>query len=168
IVFLEFVIDPACSIVFEAERSEEDAMRRAPRDPAEPLFSGAMLAASLLAGVALLATVALAYGWAVGAGRSEPEARALGFAAIVFGNLALILASRSRERTILASLRRPNPAFWWIVAGTLAALAGAIYVPPAAQVFRFAPLGVPELLVALGAGVPGVLAFDALRRAWRG
>ncbi|MEW6690969.1 MAG: HAD-IC family P-type ATPase, partial [Pseudomonadota bacterium] len=70
IVFLEFVIDPACSIVFEAERSEEDAMRRVPRDPAEPLFSGAMLAASLLAGVALLATVALAYGWAVGAGRS--------------------------------------------------------------------------------------------------
>jgi Ca2+-transporting ATPase len=167
IVFLEFVIDPACSIVFEAEPSEEGVMDRPPRPPAEPLFNARMLAASLGLGLSMLVAVGLAYAWAASSGRADGEVRALGFAAVVFGNLALILATRSRERTILATLARPNPALWWIVGGTLAALAGALYVPAAADLFRFAPLGAFELGVALGAGVLGVAWFEALKFARR-
>ena len=89
--------------------------------------------------------------------------RALGFAAVVFGNLALILATRSRERTILATFARPNPALWWIVGGTLAALAGALYVPVAADLFRFAPLGAWELGAAFGAGFLGVAWLEAFK-----
>jgi len=107
--------------------------------------------------------VGLASGWAVLSGRGENEARAIGFAAIVFGNLVLILATRSRERTILDTLARPNPALWWVVAGTLAALAFALYLPAAAAVFRFAPLGARELAVALGAGSVGVLWLEAVK-----
>jgi Ca2+-transporting ATPase len=167
IVFLEFIIDPACSIVFEAEHSEEGAMRRPPRPPAEPLFSARMLAASLGLGLSMLVAVGLAYAWAAGSGRSDGEVRALGFAAVVFGNLALILATRSRELTIVASLARPNRALWWIVGGTLAALAGALYVPVAASLFRFAPLGAAELGVALGAGLAGIAWLEALKLARR-
>jgi Ca2+-transporting ATPase len=163
IVFLEFIIDPACSIVFEAEPSEEGVMDRPPRPPAEPLFSARMLAASLGLGLSMLVAVALAYAWATASGRAEAEVRALGFAAVVFGNLALILATRSRERSILATLARPNPALWWITGGTLAALAGVLYVPSAADLFRFAPLGVAELGVALGAGVLGIAWFEVLK-----
>src|SRR3970282_1154154 len=68
IVFLEFVIDPACSIVFEAEESDESVMRRPPRDPGEPLFSRQMLGVSLVLGASVLAAVFLAYWWAVGQG----------------------------------------------------------------------------------------------------
>src|SRR5206468_13133241 len=39
IVLLEFVMDPAISLVFEAERSEENVMKRPPRDPRQSLFS---------------------------------------------------------------------------------------------------------------------------------
>ena len=163
VVFLEFVIAPACSIAFEAEPSDEGAMRRPPRDPRSPLFSAGNLAASLLLGASVLAAVGLASGWAVLSGRGENEARAIGFAAIVFGNLVLILATRSRERTILDTLARPNPALWWVVAGTLAALAFALYLPAAAAVFRFAPLGARELAVALGAGAVGVLWLEAVK-----
>ena len=167
IVFLEFIIDPACSIVFEAEHSEEGAMRRPPRPPAEALFSARMLAASLGLGLSMLVAVGLVYAWAASAGLPDGEVRALGFAAVVFGNLALILATRSRERTILASLARPNRALWWIVGGTLAALAGALYVPAAASLFRFAPLGAAELAVALGAGLAGIAWLEALKLARR-
>jgi Ca2+-transporting ATPase len=165
IVFLEFIIDPACSIVFEAERSEEGAMQRPPRPPAEPLFSARMLAVSLGLGVSMLVAVGLAYAWAAASGRPDGEVRALGFASVVFGNLALILATRSRDRTLLAVLARPNPALWWIVGGTLAALAGALYVPAAASLFRFAPLGAAELAVALGAGLAGIAWLEALKLA---
>jgi Ca2+-transporting ATPase len=163
IVFLEFVIDPTCAVVFEAEASEEGAMRRPPRDPAQPLFNLEMLLGALLLGAAVLACVVLVYAWAQGSGRSEGEVHAIGFAAIVFGNLALILAHRSRERSILAKLARPNPAFWWVVLGALAALAAAIYFPPLAQVFRFAPLAPGDVAIAAGAGLAGVVAMETLR-----
>src|SRR6185436_19041381 len=61
VVFLEFVIDPACSIAFEAEPSEDDAMARPPRDPREALFDAATLATSVAVGTAMLAGVCFAY-----------------------------------------------------------------------------------------------------------
>jgi Ca2+-transporting ATPase len=167
VVFLEFVIAPACSIAFEAEPSEEGAMSRPPRDPRAPLFSALNLWTSLLLGASVFAAVGIASAWAVHSGRGEAQARSLGFAAIVFGNLALILASRSRDQTIFDTLLRPNPALWWVVGGTLAALAATLYLPAAAAVFRFVPLSAMELGVALGAGVLGVVWFEAVKLARR-
>jgi Ca2+-transporting ATPase len=163
IVFLEFVIDPACSIVFEAEESDESVMRRPPRDPAEPLFSRQMLGVSMALGFSMLVAVAIAYAWVAAGSVPDGEVRSFGFAAIVFGNLALIHATRSRDRMIVDTLRLPNPALWWITGGALAALAASIYVAPAADVFRFAPL--PAGLVALAAlaGVAGVAWYEAYK-----
>ena len=163
VVFLEFVIDPACSVVFEAEASEENAMERPPRDPRTPLFDAQMLATGLGLGASVLATVFCVYWWGRGAGLGDDELRALGFAAIVFGNLALILANRSSERSIAATLARPNPALWWVILGTLGALAAVVYVPALAEVFRFAPLEAPDVLIALAAGAGGVLWFEILK-----
>jgi Ca2+-transporting ATPase len=160
VVFLEFVIDPACSLVFEAERTETDLMRRRPREPRVPLFDARMLGGSLLLGVTMLAAVAIAYGWAVAASTPPAEARALGFAAIVFGNLGLIFVNRSADRSALEGLRQPNAALWWITGGTLTALAVAIYAPPVATVFRFAPLEASEVGVALLAGATGVAWYE--------
>ncbi len=160
IVFLEFVIDPACSIVFEAEASDEGAMQRPPRDPQEPLFNFGMLGVSLALGCSALVSVLLVYWWAVGAGRDEGELRALGFAAIVFANVAMIHATRSRDLTMLGSLRRPNAALWWVTGGTLAALPAVIYVPSVASIFRFAPLTLGDFAVAAAAGVAGVLWYE--------
>jgi P-type Ca2+ transporter type 2C len=163
VVFLEFVIDPACSIVFEAEASDDNAMERPPRNPQTPLFDREMLVTGLGLGASVLAAVFAVYWWGQSAGRAEGELRALGFAAIVFGNVALILANRSRDRSIVATLGRSNPALWWVVLGTLAALAAAIYVPLAAEIFRFAPLGAGDLLLALAAGAAGVVWFEIVK-----
>jgi Ca2+-transporting ATPase len=164
IVFLEFVIDPACSVVFEAESGEREAMQRPPRDPREPLFSGAMLAVSLGLGVTVLLAVVLVYAWSLFQGLGEGEMRALSFAAIVIGNLALIFAHRSRSQPILATLARPNPVLWWMTLATLAALGLAIYLPPVAAVFRFAPLGAAEIGLALAAGFAGVVWSEGWKR----
>jgi len=161
VVFLEFVIDPACSVVFEAEAGESEAMRRPPRDPRERLFSGAMLARSLAVGATTLLALVLVYAWALSVGRSDEEVRALGFAAIVFGNLAMIFASRSGSRSILATLSRPNPMLWWIACGAIAALGLALYAPSVAAVFRFAPLDAGDVAIALAAGIAGILLSEA-------
>jgi Ca2+-transporting ATPase len=163
VVFLEFVIDPACTLVYEAERTEAGAMERPPRDPQEPLFNARMLAASFALGLTMLAAVFAAYWWALDGGRSEAGARTVAFAAIVFSNLALLFATRSRTRTVLATLREPNVALWAITFGALAALGAAVYVPAVAAIFRFAPLGAAELAVAAAAGLAGVVWVELLK-----
>jgi Ca2+-transporting ATPase len=163
IVFLEFVIDPACSVVFEAEESGQGVMQRPPRDPREPLFSLQMLGVSLVLGASVLVAVCLAYWWAIERGLPQGEVRSLGFAAIVFGNLAMIHATRSRDRVFFAALRNPNPALWWITGGTLAALAACIYIPLIGDLFRFAPLAAGQVALAAGAGVAGVLWYEAYK-----
>ena len=95
IVFLELIINPTCSIVFEAEHSDQDAMRRPPRDSRAALFDAAGIVACLFQGSAVLIVVALLYGWLQTTGASAEAVRTMGFVALVAGNLGLIFANRA-------------------------------------------------------------------------
>jgi Ca2+-transporting ATPase len=163
IVFLEFVIDPACSLVFEAEPSDDGVMRRAPRNPRERLFSSQMVGVSLLLGLSVLTMVFFACWWSVARGFSSSEIRSFGFAALVWGNLTMIHATRSRDRLIVQALRASNTVLWWITGATLAALAVAIYARPVAIVFQFAPLTPQLLAVSAAAGAVGALWYEVYK-----
>lgn len=160
IVFLEFVIDPACSIAFEAEPAERDVMRRPPRAATSRLFNGWTIATSFLYGASLLVAVALLYAMALAAKTPEPQARAMAFAAIVLGNVGLILCNRSRQAPLFETLRRPNPALWSIVGGALLGLAIALYVEPMTEIFRFAQLSWSQWLSSLAAATVGLTAVE--------
>jgi Ca2+-transporting ATPase len=164
IVFLEFIIDPACAIAFEAEPGESNLMQRPPRDPRAPLFSRLALALSLLQGISLLIVAWAVYGYSLGSGAAETEARTFAFTTIVLGNLGLILANRSHSRSLLAMLRTPNTALWWIVIWTLIGLALVIYVPSLQVLFRFSPLHPGELLISFVAALTAILWFELFKR----
>ncbi len=154
VVFLEFVIDPTSSIAFEAEPAERNVMTRPPRRSSARLFDAALMISALLQGMGILLVVATLYGVALAHGTPERAARAMAFATMVVGNLGMILVNRSRDATLLETLSRPNPATWWVVGGTLAGLAIALYAPAARQIFRFdAPDGMQLLACAAAAGV---------------
>lgn len=162
IAFLELVIDPACSLVFENEPTEANAMQSPPRDPNAPLFAGTTLLLAFLQGLGVLLVVIGAYAW--GAQRLvEPEARAFAFATLVIANLALIFSNRSRTGSLLASLRVPNATLWLVSGLTLGLLALALYLPLLAGVFHLAPLPFFELVLALVLGLSSVLWFEALK-----
>jgi Ca2+-transporting ATPase len=163
IVFLEFVIDPACSLVFEAEPSDDGVMRRPPRNPRERLFSTQMVGVSLLLGISVLTVVFLACWWSIARGVSSNEIRSFGFAALVWGNLTMIHATRSRDRLIVQAIRAANPVLWWITGATLAALVVAIYARPVAAVFQFAPLTPRLLAVSAAAGAVGALWYEVYK-----
>jgi Ca2+-transporting ATPase len=168
VVFLEFVIDPACSIVFEAEHSDPRVMERPPRPPTERLFTPASLALGVLLGASVLAVVALIYGGSLVHGFAEPAARALAFAALVAGNLGLIFANRSHVLTGFELLARPNRAQWWIYGGTLAALVAVVHVPFLAAVFRFETPAPAHFALACVAGFASVAWYDLYKLARRG
>ena len=163
IVFLELIIDPACSIVFEAEPEESNSMRRPPRQPDAPLFTLRTLLLSLLQGAALFVAVAAVYAIALQQGREADEVRALTFTTLVIGNLGLILANRSWSGSLLASLRTPNPALWWVVGGTLGFLAFVLYVPGLRELFGFTYLHLNDVLLAFAAGATGIGGFELFK-----
>jgi Ca2+-transporting ATPase len=153
IVFLELVIDPVCSIVFEAETEESDLMSRPPRDPREPLFSRRLVAWSLLQGVAVLALLTLLFLTALQAGMPIDDVRALSFAALVSTNLGLIFVNRSFGVSIITALRQPNPMLWRVLAVTAALLITVLYLPAARELFHFGRLHVHDLAIALLSGL---------------
>ena len=162
IAFLELVIDPACSMVFENEPSEADVMRRPPRDAQAPLFAGMTLALALLQGLGVLAVVLGAYAWS-SSWLTEPAARAFAFSTLVAGDVALILSNRTGSATLWASLRVPNRTLWAVIGITLGLLGLTLYLPWLTKLFFFAPLSGPDLLAALGLGLLSVLWFEAIK-----
>lgn len=137
ILFLQLVIDPACSIVFEAEALEPGAMQQPPRRPDARLFDTALLRLGLLQGVGLLAAVLAGYVLAAQSTGSADAGRTVAFAVLVGGNLGLIQANR-RWAAPATGPRDVNVAFRWIVVGTGVLLAVALGVPQVATLFKFA------------------------------
>jgi Ca2+-transporting ATPase len=165
IVFLELIIDPACSVVFEMESDEADIMRRRPRQLEDPLFGRQMILAGLVQGVGVLAVVLAVYGFILSRGYDESEARMMSFATLVIANLGLILSNRSWTRSILATLRTPNAALWWVAGGALAFLALTVATPFLRSLFRFGPLHPWELALIAGAGLISILISESVKTA---
>jgi Ca2+-transporting ATPase len=163
IAFLELVIDPACSMVFENEPAEGDVMQHPPRDANAKLFAGKTLLWPLLQGAGVLLIVVLAYLWS-STRMTEPAARAFVFVVLVVGNMALILSNRSNSKPVWATLGIPNRTLWVVVAVALSMLALAVYVPWLAKLFSFAALPADMLGLAVVAGLSGLAWFEGLRR----
>jgi len=164
VAFLHLVIDPACSVVFEAQPAEADIMSRPPRDPKAPLFGRWVLGVSTLQGLFVLAIVIAVYAVSLHLGQAENEARALTFATFLVANLGLIFTNRSWSRVILGSSLR-DVTLWAVTGGALAFLGLVVYVPPLAKVFGFAPLGWLDVALCLGGGALSITWFEVLK--WR-
>jgi len=163
IVFLELIIDPACSIVFEAEPEEADVMDRPPRDPREQVFGLQAVGVSLLQGLVVLAAVAGIYATAQVRGYGEEEARALSFTTLIVANIGLIFANRSWSETVVARLRRPNRALWLVSGGAAAFMVCALYVPALRTMFHFSLLHAKDVAWCVGIGVASVLWFEVAK-----
>jgi Ca2+-transporting ATPase len=167
IAFLEMVIDPVCSLVFEAEREEADVMRRAPRDPNEPLFSARMIGWSVVQGVVALAVVAGIFIGAFERGMPEQELRALAFFSLVLLIVSLIFVNRSFSASLVTAFRRPNPSLLAILLGVSAMLSLTLTWPFARELFRFGALHPDDLAFTLGASLAVLVFLEALKSQWR-
>ena len=140
VVFLELIIDPACSIVFEreSEAASGDIMRRPPRAPTARLLDLRSLVANLLRGGAMFAAVAAVY--AMGQSLSMPAGQvgALAFTALVTGNLGLIVVYRAGT-SLWQTLRTPNLAFAVVSAAAVCMLVLVTRLPLPAGWFGFEP-----------------------------
>jgi Ca2+-transporting ATPase len=163
VLFLELIIDPACTVVFEMEDDEPDIMQRPPRKLDAPLFGRSMVISGLIQGLGILAVVAGVYAFGLMRGLGEGEARMFAFVSLVIGNLGLIFANRSRTLSIFQSLRIPNKALWWITGGALLFLVLVLTVPALRDVFQFAPLHRWEMALLSLAGLSSILFAESVK-----
>jgi Ca2+-transporting ATPase len=164
IVFLELVIDPACTIAFEAEPASDDIMQRKPRSPQAIMFTGRIFGVAMLQGVISLVMTLAVYMTALLGWRNTGDAIALSFATLVLSNILLMFANRSWTQPFVATLRRPNPALWLISGGTLLGLAIVLFVPTLRGLFHFVVLHPVDIALCLFAAVIPAMLLDGVKR----
>ena len=164
VVFLELLIDPVCSIVFEGEVAERNVMRRPPRSASAPLLDIGHLVASAAQGAVALVAALAAYLIAGALGFDDDSRRTLTFVALIVGDIGLILANRELSGSILAGIGRSNVALRLVLVVTTIGLAVAIYLPPATHLFAFTPLSAVAIGVAVAIGLTSYPALEILGR----
>ena len=164
VLFLQLIIDPACSLVFEAEAQEDDAMSAPPRAPQARLFDSILLRRGLAQGCGVLLLLLAVFYMARTFGASDEAARALSFAALVLSNLVLIQQNRrwgSRSESMGGESGRK---FALMALGIVALLAVALWVPEASGLFGFAGPPVALLMLPPGAAALSMAWCAAVKR----
>ncbi|MBY0577531.1 MAG: cation-translocating P-type ATPase [Burkholderiales bacterium] len=163
IAFLQLIIDPVCSLVFEAEAADTALMKEPPRKTGAPLLDGKTMALSLLQGSVVLAAILAMY--AANLDRGETHARAIAFSTLVFSDLALILVSRSRTESVISCLKKPNPLLWWVLGGSVAALLLVLNLPFFHGLFGFSTLSLRDVALSFILGTLSVAWFEVFKGA---
>ncbi|HNG60446.1 MAG TPA: cation-translocating P-type ATPase, partial [Cellvibrionaceae bacterium] len=166
IAFLEMVIDPACSVVFEAEEAEDDVMQRPPRNPQTPLLIGQRISWALLQGFVALALLGGLLAAGVYRQMPENDLRAWVFSTLVLFNMGLILINRSFQASLVTAFVRPNRSLWILFSAVGATLAIAVAWPPAQRLFNFGQFHLSEFLICLGLGAACLLALEGVKKFW--
>ena len=163
VAFLHLIIDPACSIVLEAEPAELNVMQRPPRNSKEPLFGRKTVGLALLQGLGILAIVLVIFVITLYRGQGELDARALTFTTLILANLGLILSERSSARLSFKVLKSPNAALWWVIGGGFGFLALVLYIPFLRHLFSFSFLHPIDLVICSAGGAISLLWFESLK-----
>jgi P-type Ca2+ transporter type 2C len=163
VAFLHLIIDPACSIVLEAEPAEANVMKRPSRNPKEPLFGQKTLGLAMLQGGGILVIILTVFAIATYRQQGELDVRALTFTTLILANLGLIVSEGSTSRLSLKILRSPNPALWWVIGGGVFFMAIVLYVPFLRDLFSFSFLHPIDLAICLGGGLVSLLWFELLK-----
>lgn len=163
VAFLELIIDPACSTVFESEKEDKNIMKRPPRNLRQQMFNFKTVAISIIQGLGILIATFVLFIFAVKTGRSELEARSFAFTSLVVANLVLIIINLSWSKNIHKILLSANKILFIVVASALLCLSAVLYVPFFNGVFHLAPLGWKDIIL-IGIAVLASLAwFEILK-----
>jgi Ca2+-transporting ATPase len=160
IVFLELIIDPACSIIFEAEKEEKNVMNRPPKDINEPFFGAGKIWLSCSQGIGILIMVFAVYYFGLRMNYSEMEVRALAFTTLIASNIAVILSNRSWTRNIFQIIVTPNKTVKYVVGGAAFFLILVLNVPFLLKLFQFEKISLIESLACVALGFSSIIWFE--------
>jgi Ca2+-transporting ATPase len=165
IIFLELIMGPTCSIIYENEPMEANTMKQPPRPFTTTFFNWKELTTSIIQGLLITTGTLSAYQYAVYQGFPESTTRTMVFTVLVAANVFLTLVNRSFYYSILTTLKYKNNLVPLIIGVTIAITALLLYVPPFARFFLFAPLDWVQIAICIGIGFISVIWYELIK--WR-
>lgn len=163
VVFMELIIDPSCSIIFEAEGAEKGVMNRPPRRMNEPFFGANKMFIGCFQGLWILVATLGLYFITLRMGYPETQVRAMTFIALITANIFTILTNRSWRESIFTILRTPNPTVKWVAGGAVLFIGIILNVPFLQRLFQFSPVGWGEIAVSVLAGIATIGWFEGYK-----
>ncbi|KYH07440.1 haloacid dehalogenase [Chryseobacterium cucumeris] len=160
VIFLELVMGPTCSIVYENEPMEKNAMKRPPRALTDTFLNWRELTISIIQGLIITAGILWIYQYSLGLGNDEPKTRSLVFSTLIFSNILLSLVNRSFYYSIFESFKNRNFLLTGISVLVLVLLLFILYVKPVSAFFSVTPLEAKELGMTLIVAAISVLWFE--------
>jgi Ca2+-transporting ATPase len=163
VIFLELIMGPTCSIIFENEPIEANSMNKPPRKLSSTFFSFNELSISIIQGIIITASC-LGMGYYYMANEySIAEVRTIIYSTLIFSNIFLTLSNRSFYYSIFTTIRYKNPLIPMVLGVSLLILLLSIYYSPFQNVFEFVPLPFTELSYCLFAAFAGVMWVEILK-----
>ncbi|MBS1950154.1 MAG: P-type ATPase [Cytophagales bacterium] len=163
VIFLELIMGPTCSIVYENEPMEKNTMLQKPRIMTDTFLSWRELWISITQGIAITVGVLIVYQWVVQHDGNEEKTRAMVFCTLILANILLSFTNRSFRYSIFESFKNKNPLLAGVTSITLGLLATILYVPSVTHLFRVTTLSTAELGVALITACVSVLWFEVFK-----
>lgn len=163
IIFLELVMGPTCSLIYENEPMEKNTMQQKPRSFRSTFFSLRELAVSVLQGLVISLCMLALYRYAVSMQSDLPTTRSMVFTALIFANITLTLVNRSFFYSIITTLRYKNNLVPLIIGLTIMLLMAALYLAPVSRFFGFTSLNFPVLLISAGLGLISVIWYELVK-----
>lgn len=163
IAFLEMVIDPTCSLAFEAEPSDKDVMKRTPRNISESLVTRSSIFTSLIQGNIIFLSVLAVYIFAL-TQKDAATARTMGFISLVAGNLSLIASNLAGNQSIMKLPFLKNKAFWIVLSASITVLSIVLSVPALRKLFQFSSLEMSEYLICVLSSLASLILMETGKR----
>lgn len=157
VIFLELVMGPMCSIVYENEPAEKNSMQQKPRQLGSTFLSLKEMTVSIIQGIIITIGILFVYQLTVQNGGSETMTRTMVFTTLVFSNVILSLVNRSFYYSVLTSLKNKNNVMVFVNTITLAMLAMIIYITPIARFFEVEPLAFSKISICIAVSTISVL-----------
>ncbi|MBL0134134.1 MAG: cation-translocating P-type ATPase [Chitinophagaceae bacterium] len=163
IIFLELIMGPTCSIIYENEPMEENTMQQPPRPFTVSFFNMKELTTSIIQGLMITVGTLAAYQYSVSQDYNENLTRTMVFTVLIVANIVLTLVNRSFYYSIIHTLGYKNRMVPQIILITIAITALLIFIKPLASFFDFETMTLPQLLVCIGIGLLSVIWYEAVK-----
>ncbi len=165
IIFLELIMGPTCSIIYENEPMEKNTMLQKPRPFSTTFFNWKELTTSIVQGLVITLGTLATYQYAVRIGANEKLTRTMVFTCLIGANVLLTLVNRSFYYSLFTTIRYKNNLVLLIIGITLLVTVSLIYLKPLADFFGFESLSIDQLSISLAIGSGSVIWFEFYK--WR-
>ncbi|MFN3300687.1 MAG: cation-translocating P-type ATPase, partial [Sediminibacterium sp.] len=163
VIFLELIMGPTCSIIYENEPMEKNTMAQSPRPFTSTFFSWRELTTSLAQGLAITAGTLYVYHYAVDTSLDLNTTRTMVFSTLVFANIFLTLINRSFYYSLITTIGYKNNLVLGMILITLLLLLSLIYIRPLAIFFDFSIISIQQLSICLAIGSISVLWYELVK-----